>query len=177
MPSKLPMFEAAAPAAASILGAGQLPGEGSVPHHFATSEREGEALDKTTPVRRLVEGFRTLDLDLVMAQLAEGAVFENIPMDLIVGKPAIRESLGAFMAIVARAPWVLRNIAVSDSGTVMTERDDQFELKDGRRVHTLVMGAFDVNAEGLITHWRDYFDLSDWNRGMGLEPDFGRRAR
>jgi len=37
------------------------------------------------------------------------------------------------------------------------------------------MGAFDVNEQGLITHWRDYFDLGDWNRMMKMDPDFGRR--
>jgi len=63
-----------------------------------------------------------------------------------------------------------------DPGTVLTERVDIFDLKEGRRVAIRVMGAFEVNEQNLITHWRDYFDLADWNRQMRLDPDFARRA-
>jgi len=133
-------------------------------------------MDKTAPVRNLIKAWNTLDLEFLLAQLADDAVFENIPMDPIVGKPAIRAALQAFMSSCRSSPWELKNIAVSERGTVLTERDDVFFLKDGRRVNCLCMGAFEVNASGLITHWRDYFDLADWNRAMKLDPDFARRT-
>ena len=134
-------------------------------------------MDKTVPVRNLIAAWAKLDLDYMLEQFTEDAVFENVPMELIVGKRAIREAMGAFITLCAAAPWQLENIAVTERGTVMTERDDIFDLKDGRRVHVRVMGSFDVNDEGLITHWRDYFDLVDWNREMKMDPDFGRRMR
>jgi limonene-1,2-epoxide hydrolase len=132
-------------------------------------------LDKTIPVRNLINAWVKLDLESLLAQLAEDAVFENIPMEPIVGKPAIRRALAAFVVNCTASPWELKNIAVSARGTVLTERNDIFVLRDGRRVNCPVMGAFDVNEQGLITHWRDYFDLGDWNRMMKMDPDFGRR--
>ena len=134
-------------------------------------------MDKTIPVRNLIAAWAKLDLDYMLEQFTENAVFENVPMELIVGKRAIREAMSAFMTLCTAAPWQLKNIAVTERGTVMTERDDIFDLKDGRRVHVRVMGSFDVNDQGLITHWRDYFDLADWNREMKMDPDFGRRRR
>jgi len=134
-------------------------------------------MDKTIPVRNLIAAWAKLDLDYMLEQFTENAVFENVPMELIVGKRAIREAMSAFMTLCTAAPWQLKNIAVTERGTVMTERDDIFDLKDGRRVHVRVMGSFDVNDQGLITHWRDYFDLADWNREMKMDPDFGRRKR
>ena len=133
-------------------------------------------MDKTIPVRNLVRSWALRDLDLMMAQFSDDAVFENVPMDLIVGKAAIRAANAAFMDLVEAAPWELRNITVTGGGTVMTERLDVFDLKEGRRVAIAVMGAFEVDGQNLITHWRDYFDLADWNRQMRLDPDFGRRA-
>ena len=134
-------------------------------------------MDKTVPVRRLIDGWAKLDLDYLLDQFAEDAIFENIPMEPIVGKPAIRAALKAFLDLCEAAPWTLINIAVSEQGHVLTERDDIFHLRDGRRVNCPVMGVFEVNDQGLITHWRDYFDLADWNRGLKLEADFGRRNR
>jgi len=134
-------------------------------------------MDKTIPDRNLIAAWAKLDLDYMLEQFTENAVFENVPMELIVGKRAIREAMSAFMTLCTAAPWQLKNIAVTERGTVMTERDDIFDLKDGRRVHVRVMGSFDVNDQGLITHWRDYFDLADWNREMKMDPDFGRRKR
>ncbi len=134
-------------------------------------------MDKTTPVRNLIAAWGKLDLDYMLEQFTEDAVFENVPMEVIVGKRAIREAMSAFISLCAAAPWQLKNIAVTDRGTVMTERDDIFDLKDGRRAHVRVMGSFDVNDQGLITHWRDYFDLADWNREMQMDPDSGRRLR
>ena len=133
-------------------------------------------MDKTKPGRNLIDAWTRLDLESLLAQLTEDAVFENIPMEPIVGKPAIRQALQAFIAHCAASPWKLKNIAVTAAGTVLTERDDIFDLKDGRRVHCPVMGAFEVNDQGRITHWRDYFDLADWNRMMHLDPDFARRG-
>jgi len=131
--------------------------------------------DKTQPVRAMIAAWAALDIDTMMAQFADDAVFENVPMELIVGKAAIRAANAAFMALINAAPWEVREIGVLPSGTVMTEREDIFNLKDGRRVSIRVMGAFEVNEQNRITQWRDYFDLADWNRQMDMDPDTGRR--
>jgi len=140
--------------------------------------RESEMMmDRTQPVRALFAAWAALDIDAMMAQFAEDAVFENVPMEVIVGKQAIRTANTAFIAQIKAAPWKIREIGVLPSGTVMTEREDIFDLKDDRRVSIRVMGAFEVDEDNLITQWRDYFDLADWNRQMNMDPDFGRRQR
>jgi limonene-1,2-epoxide hydrolase len=97
-------------------------------------------------------------------------------MDRIQGKEAIRAANAAFMDMIEAAPWKVRNIFEAPNGTVLTERDDIFVLKDGRTVNCPVMGAFEINEDNKITHWRDYFDLGDWNRQLGMDPDLGRRS-
>ena len=133
--------------------------------------------DKTQPVRAMIAAWAALDIDRMMEQFADDAVFENVPMEVIVGKEAIRAANGAFLGLVEAAPWDIREIGVLPSGTVVTEREDVFDLKDGRRVSIRVMGAFEVDEGNRITQWRDYFDLADWNRQMNMDTDFGRRQR
>jgi len=125
----------------------------------------------------MIAAWAALDIDRMMEQFADDAVFENVPMEVIVGKEAIRAANGAFLGLVEAAPWEIREIGVLPSGTVVTEREDVFDLKDGRRVSIRVMGAFEVDEGNRITQWRDYFDLADWNRQMNMDTDFGRRQR
>ncbi len=47
---------------------------------------------------------------------------------------------------------------LADDNIVMTERIDRFTF-DGRQVAASIMGVFEV-ADGKITAWRDYFDMS-----------------
>lgn len=131
---------------------------------------------KTRAVLNLVEAWARRDIDFMMAQFADDAIFENVPMDLIVGKDDIRTANQAFMAMYREAPWEIHHIVEAPDGTVLTERSDIFILNDGRRTECRVMGAFTVNDDNLIVHWRDYFDLADWNRQLGADPDFGRKG-
>jgi len=129
-------------------------------------------IDRTIPVWNVIKAWETGDLDMMMDQLTDDAVFENVPMDPIVGKAAIRAANGAHLAMCDRAPWKVFNIAVNEeTKTVLTERLDVFVLKDGRTVYAPSMGAWVVNDESKITLWRDYFDLASWNRQMGVAPD------
>ena len=131
---------------------------------------------KTRAVLNLVEAWARRDMDFMMAQFTDDAIFENVPMDLIVGKDAIRAANQAFMTMYREAPWEIHHMVETPDGTVLTERSDIFVLNDGRRAVSRVMGAFTVNDDNLIAHWRDYFDLADWNRQMGADPDFGRKG-
>ena len=128
------------------------------------------------PVRNIFEAWRRKDIDLLMDQLADDAVFENVPMDPIVGKDAIREACTAFMARYTSAPWKVLNVAVSDTGAVLSERLDVFVLHDGTTACIPAMGSYKVNEKNLVTRWRDYFDLTDWNRQLGLDGDAARGA-
>jgi limonene-1,2-epoxide hydrolase len=49
------------------------------------------------------------------------------------------------------------SLAVSGQ-TVLVERVDTFEI-DGKPIDMEVMGALDVDGDGRIIRWRDYYDL------------------
>ena len=130
--------------------------------------------DKTIPVRNMFEAWRRLDIDLLMDQLADDAVFENVPMDPIVGKEAIRAACLAFMERCTSAPWKVLNVAVSSTGAVLSERLDTFVLRDGSTAYIPAMGSYLVDDDNLVTRWRDYYDQADWNRQLRLDGDAGR---
>jgi len=51
----------------------------------------------------------------------------------------------------------IKALAASGS-TVFTERVDNCEI-NGKTIGFEVVGVFDVDSEGRITRWRDYYDL------------------
>jgi len=59
---------------------------------------------------------------------------------------------------------------------VFSERLDIFVLNDGTTAQIPAMGSFKVNEENLVTRWRDYFDLTDWNLQVGIDRNAGRGA-
>jgi limonene-1,2-epoxide hydrolase len=58
---------------------------------------------------------------------------------------------------------------LSDGHRVVTERADRF-CKNGRVVEHQLMAVFELDGEGLITAWREYFDLFDLARQSGSDP-------
>jgi Limonene-1,2-epoxide hydrolase catalytic domain len=56
---------------------------------------------------------------------------------------------------------------VATGGTVLTERVDNFKI-DGKPIGMEVVGVFDVDANGRITRWRDYYRLADASRAGSL---------
>jgi limonene-1,2-epoxide hydrolase len=104
-----------------------------------------------------------LDLDELLGYFAEDAVYHNIPVDPVVGHDAIRALIEGFTTGVDRVEFEVLH-AASVGEVVLTERVDRF-FSAGREVMLPVMGTFEVN-DGLITAWRDYFDLNQYMNQM-----------
>lgn len=52
-------------------------------------------------------------------------------------------------------------IGIARSGlTVFTERRDRFVFADGQDITVPAAGVFDIDDEGLIVRWQDYFDTA-----------------
>jgi limonene-1,2-epoxide hydrolase len=51
----------------------------------------------------------------------------------------------------------IKNLVVS-GGIVMVERVDIFEMQ-GKSFDVEISGVFEVNGDGRITRWRDYYDM------------------
>jgi limonene-1,2-epoxide hydrolase len=80
-----------------------------------------------------------------------------MPVDPVTGTEAIRAVIEGFAGSATAIDWVVRHIAESEEGVVLTERLDRFELGGGW-VELPVMGSF-VLREGRIAEWRDYFEM------------------
>jgi limonene-1,2-epoxide hydrolase len=91
------------------------------------------------------------------AFFAEGAIYHNVPLEPAVGRDAIVDTFAQFMALGGTVRVELRHL-LSDDKVVMTERVDHFVGVD-RTIDLPMMGICEVQ-EGLITAWRDYFDLN-----------------
>jgi limonene-1,2-epoxide hydrolase len=114
----------------------------------------------TEVVQQLIDAFNAVNMDRIMGHFADDAIYHNIPVAPVTGRAAIRGAVQRFMGMASHVDWQLRNIAVSGTGVVLTERVDRF-LINGKWVELPVMGAFEV-AGGKITAWRDYFDMKQF---------------
>jgi limonene-1,2-epoxide hydrolase len=117
----------------------------------------------TERVQALIDGFNRNDIDAVLACFAEDAIYHNMPMEPLQGLAAIRAGLAAFMDSASEIDWQVRSSA-EVGNKVLNERLDRF-LIGGQWLELPVMGTFEV-ANDRITHWRDYFDLADFQQQM-----------
>lgn len=92
--------------------------------------------------------------DAVISFFTPETVFDNIPMDRIVGAEGIWKLLDLGAEAV---DWIVHSIAETEDGIVLTERTDRF-LIDGTWIEYPVMGSMEF-SDGKIVAWRDYFDM------------------
>jgi len=94
--------------------------------------------------------------------MAPDIFYHNIPMEPFEG----REAASAFIRGMdpVSVHWELLSIAENDN-KVLTERVDNFELANGKKLSVPVMGTFEIE-NGKIQAWRDYFDLATFANQM-----------
>lgn len=112
-------------------------------------------------VRDFCQAWSRRNVEELLRFFAEDAVYHNIPLPAVSGKPAIGVLLNQILAPAQAVEFEMLNIA-EQGDVVFTERIDRFQIGD-RRVELPVAGVFQVK-EGKITAWRDYFDLATWTR-------------
>jgi limonene-1,2-epoxide hydrolase len=121
---------------------------------------DGEAVGDKHP-RRVVERFMAamekLDYDTALTYVSDTIVYTNIPMGPVEGPDAVRGLLEPFFASTLENQWVISNVAVHGP-TVFIERLDRHHYPAGW-AELPVVGVLEVQ-DGLITAWRDYFDLA-----------------
>jgi limonene-1,2-epoxide hydrolase len=113
-------------------------------------------------VRRFCDAFSRRDADEILEFFTEEAVYHNMPMPPVQGKPGIKTVLDMFLKPSESVEFVMLKIAEGEDGSVLTERLDKFVL-GGKNVELPVMGVFEL-ADGKIAAWRDYFDMATWTR-------------
>jgi limonene-1,2-epoxide hydrolase len=108
-------------------------------------------------IRNFLACFPASDVDEVVGFFSDDAVYIDGPRGVHKGVNAIRAELQSQLEMVPNTTVEIMTLAAS-GGTVLTERVDICEIA-GQSVPMEVVGVFDVDSEGRITRWRDYYDL------------------
>jgi limonene-1,2-epoxide hydrolase len=117
-------------------------------------------------VSDLFSAWTKLNLDEVMSYFTEDAVWDNVPMSPAKGRAAIREMTQGFMKDAsAFTAKILRT--VHEGNVVCNERVDTIVMKNGKKADIPVAGMFELDANGKIKVWRDYFDLNTFTKQLG----------
>lgn len=106
----------------------------------------------------------TPDAETLAGYFTEDAVYHNIPMQALYGRPAIKEFIEGFTAALDGIDFRIHR-QLSNGLLVMNERTDVLRRKDGGEVHLPVAGIFEIR-DGRIAAWRDYFDMAAITAGF-----------
>jgi limonene-1,2-epoxide hydrolase len=104
------------------------------------------------------------NVDELVGFFSADAVYHNIPIAPVTGRDAIAATLRGFLDPSTEAGFEVLAIAGA-GGKVLTERIDRFTI-NGKQIALPVMGTFEVDAQGKISAWRDYFDLAQFTKQM-----------
>jgi len=132
-------------------------------------------------VRAFIARLNDKDLDGAQALLSDDFVWENIgmepPANRVQGGAGMAHRLRAVFDVCVKIDWIiLEQLEAGD--TVMNERrDDHYFQPDlfpkSNYLAAPVCGVWKVR-EGKITLWRDYSDLGDFERQLGMSvKEFG----
>ena len=116
-------------------------------------------------VDRFIAAIEAKDVDAAIALAAPDVSYENMPMQPILGRDALGQTLHAFLDLASEVDWRIDRQWLVGS-TVVNERLDRFRIGDGW-LELPVAGFFDVDDDGLIAVWRDYFDLATYTNRLG----------
>jgi len=111
-------------------------------------------------VTAFIAAIEAKDVDAAVALAAEDISYENMPTDPIVGRAALAKALHGFLRPAGGVEWRILGQWSFDR-TVINERLDRFQIGGGW-MELPVAGFFTVNDDGLISLWRDYFDMGSY---------------
>ena len=101
-----------------------------------------------------------LDLEDALSRITDGAVFQpDLKAEAARGRDAIRPLWAAYMAAISGYSMEVRQVLASDK-VVFMERLERLSTPDGREMSLPIVGVYELDADGKITAWRDYWDTS-----------------
>jgi len=110
------------------------------------------------------------DPDRIAEFFAEDGEWEMwVPGQKVSGREAIRAEVRRQIEFSTYMECGIEKLLVSGS-TVMTQRTDHFMMRGVRVEHALV-AVYELDGEGKIRSWREYFDTADLGRQLGMEPE------
>lgn len=121
------------------------------------------AMSPTEVVSAFIAAVEAKDVDAAVALTDPDISYENMPIDPIVGRDGVRATLAMFLEPAVSVEWRVE-ASYEVGSTVINERVDRFEYPAGW-LELPVAGVFHV-ADGLITVWRDYFDMATYQNRL-----------
>lgn len=112
------------------------------------------------------------DVEKILSMMAEDAEWQLwVPGGPIVkGKAALREEIERQKRIATNNQCNEVNILSSDV-MVMQERSDTAMILGKPCPHQMV-AIYEFDEQGLISRWREYLDMADLTRKMGVDETF-----
>lgn len=104
------------------------------------------------------------DLDGACELVAANLEYDNVPMGKNHGPDGLKAFLAPMVDGLAEVQFVVHRQTASGN-CVMNERTDRFRIGE-QWMDLPVVGVFEVDGDGRIALWRDYFDLETMNRGL-----------
>lgn len=102
-----------------------------------------------------------VDLDGACELVSADLEYDNVPMGKNHGPDGLKAFLGPMVGGVEAVEFVVHRQVARDN-LVMNERTDRFRI-NGQWIDLPVTGVFEIDADGRICLWRDYFDLATFN--------------
>lgn len=93
--------------------------------------------------------------------VSDDVEYDNVPMGKTFGHEGISNAFASMAGLFDEVDFIVHREAATGN-IVMNERTDRF-VKGDRVWDLLVMGVFELDDDGKITLWRDYFDLGPVN--------------
>jgi limonene-1,2-epoxide hydrolase len=117
----------------------------------------------------LIRAWHRHDIDAVLSKLAEDIVwYPAVGSPPVQGRDGVRKVLEQFAPKRRQENWKVFHHAVN-AERLFVEGVDDYVDDQGRRVAVPYAGVVEFR-DGLITGWRDYFDVSTLNRIKAGEP-------
>ncbi|WP_395153639.1 limonene-1,2-epoxide hydrolase family protein [Ilumatobacter sp.] len=104
------------------------------------------------------------DLDAAVALVSDDCEYDNVPMGKVRGRAEIRAILEPMITACATVEWIVHRQAAAGN-LVINERLDRFEMPFGW-IEMPVAGVFELDDNGKIALWRDYFDLATYRNQL-----------
>jgi limonene-1,2-epoxide hydrolase len=115
---------------------------------------------------------RKPDVEKILSMMSEDAEWQLwVPGGPIVrGRAALREEIHRQMRIATNNKCNIVNVLSSDT-MVMQERSDTAVILGKPCPHQMV-AIYELDPAGLIKRWREYLDMADLTRKMGVDEKF-----
>ncbi len=115
-------------------------------------------------VNEFIRRITSNELESALELVAADVEYDNVPIGKNIGPDGMREFLGQMSTGVSEIEFVIHR-QVAAGNTVLNERSDRFLIGE-KWLDLPVAGVFVVGDDGLITLWRDYFDMATFTNQL-----------